>query len=130
MQGQLQKESSQPTIVACHIPAVSVFPALAGATKLNGSNIETASSLVSQNTKSLTDIIHGAGANVKLVLAGHLHHQERGDTDGICYLNGGAVCVNWWKGANHGCPEGFNVIDLHADGSFTIDYRTFGWKAG
>jgi 3',5'-cyclic-AMP phosphodiesterase len=130
VQSELQKESSKPTIVACHIPAVSVFPALAGISKLNGSNIETASSLVSRNSKSLTDIIHGTAANVKLVLAGHLHHQERIDSDGITYLNGGAVCGYWWKGANMGCPEGFNVIDLHADGTFTLDYQTFGWKAG
>jgi 3',5'-cyclic AMP phosphodiesterase CpdA len=130
VQSELQKESSKPTIMACHIPAVSVFPALAGISKLNGSNIETASSLVSRNSKSLTDTIHGAAANVKLVLAGHLHHQERIDSDGITYLNGGAVCGNWWKGANMGCPEGFNVIDLRPDGTFTLEYRSFGWKAG
>jgi Icc protein len=123
-------QSSKPTIMACHIPAVSVFPALAGISKLNGSNIETASSLVSRNSKSLTDIIHDAAANVKLVLAGHLHHQERIDSDGITYLNGGAVCGNWWKGANMGCPEGFNITDLRPDGTFTLEYRSFGWKAG
>ncbi|MBV9878710.1 MAG: metallophosphoesterase [Verrucomicrobia bacterium] len=130
VQSELQKESSKPTVLACHIPAVSVFPALSGISKLNGSNIETASSLVSRNSKSLTDIIHGSAANVKLVLAGHLHHQERIDSDGITYLNGGAVCGNWWKGANMGCPEGFNVIDLRPDGTFTVEYRSFGWKAG
>jgi 3',5'-cyclic-AMP phosphodiesterase len=129
VQSELQKESSKPTIITCHIPAVSVFPALAGISKLNGSNIETASSLVSCNTKSLIDVIQGTGANVKLVLAGHLHHQERIDSDGICFLNGGAVCGKWWRGPNMGCPEGFNVIDLHPDGSFSLEYRPFGWKA-
>jgi 3',5'-cyclic-AMP phosphodiesterase len=130
LQSELQKENSKPTIIACHIPAVSVFPALAGLTKLDRTNVETPSSLVSRNSKNLIDTIRGASANVKLVLAGHLHHQERVDTDGICYLNGGAVCGNWWKGPNMGCPEGFNVIDLHPDGTFTLDYKTFGWKAG
>ena len=129
LQSELQKESSKPTIIACHIPAVSVFPAIAGLTKLDRTNIEIPSSLVSRNTKNLIDTIHGASANVKLVLAGHLHHQERVDTDGICYLNGGAVCGNWWKGANMGCPEGFNIIDLHPDGTFSLEYRAFGWKA-
>ena len=130
LQSELQKESSKPTIIACHIPAVSVFPALAGFTKLDRANVETPSSLVSRNSKNLMDTIRGASANVKLVLAGHLHHQERIHTDGICYLNGGAVCGNWWKGPNLGCPEGFNVIDLHPDGTFSLDYKTFGWKAG
>jgi 3',5'-cyclic-AMP phosphodiesterase len=129
LQSELQTESSMPTVIAGHIPAVSVFPTLAGFTKLNGTNLETASSLVSRNSKSLFDTIRNATANVKLVLAGHLHHQEQIEIDGICYLNGGAVCGNWWKGPMMGCLEGFNVIDLHADGKFAISYQTFGWKA-
>jgi 3',5'-cyclic-AMP phosphodiesterase len=129
LQSELQTESSMPTVVAGHIPAVSVFPTLAGFTKLNGTNLETASSLVSRNSKSLFDTIRNANANVKLVLAGHLHHQEQIEIDGICYLNGGAVCGNWWKGPMMGCLEGFNVIDLHADGTFAISYQTFGWNA-
>jgi 3',5'-cyclic-AMP phosphodiesterase len=74
-------------------------------------------------------MIRNSGANVKLVLAGHLHHQERMEIDGVCYLNGGAVCGNWWKGPMMGCSEGFNVIDLRPDGSFEIAYKTFGWRA-
>jgi hypothetical protein len=28
-----------------------------------------------------------------------------------------------------GCPEGYGVVDLGADGSVKFDYRTYGWKA-
>jgi 3',5'-cyclic-AMP phosphodiesterase len=129
LQSDLQSENGKPTVIACHIPAVSVFPTLAGFTTLNGTNLETASSLVSRNSKSLFDTIRNATASVKLVLAGHLHHQEQIEIDGICYLNGGAVCGNWWKGPMMGCLEGFNVIDLHPDGKFSISYQTFGWNA-
>jgi hypothetical protein len=51
------------------------------------------------------------------------------EIDGVSYLNGGAVCGNWWKGPMLGCPEGFNVIDLRPDGSFALAYKTFGWRA-
>ena len=129
LQSELQAKSNRPTVIAGHIPTVSVFPALAGFTKLNGTNLETASSLVSRNSKNFLDTIRAATANVKLVLAGHLHHQERIEIDEICYLNGGAVCGNWRKGPMMGCLEGFNVIDLHADGTFAVAYETFGWKA-
>jgi hypothetical protein len=28
-----------------------------------------------------------------------------------------------------GCPEGFGVVDVGADGAVKFDYRTYGWKA-
>ena len=68
-------------------------------------------------------------ADLRLVLAGHLRHQEQIVVDGIEFLNGGAICGNWWKGAQAGCPEGFNVIDLKPDGTHAIQYLTYGWQA-
>jgi 3',5'-cyclic-AMP phosphodiesterase len=102
---------------------------LAGLAKVNGSNLEVGSSLIARNTKALLDIVHGTGANLRLVLAGHLHHQEQIIVDGIEFLNGGAICGNWWKGPQAGCPEGFNVIDLKPDGTYSIQYLTYGWQA-
>jgi Icc protein len=50
--------------------------------------------------------------------------------DGISYITSGAICGNWWKGAQKGCPEGFMVLDLSADGLIGTDYKPYGWKAG
>jgi Icc protein len=102
---------------------------LAGFARFLETNFKMPSSLTSRNGKSLVNVIRNSKANVKLVLAGHLHHQERIEIDQVCYLNGGAVCGNWWKGPMVGSSEGFNVIDLYPDGSFAIAYKTFGWKA-
>jgi 3',5'-cyclic-AMP phosphodiesterase len=129
VQSELKTHKDKPTVIAGHIPAVSPFGTLAAFARLVETNFQRRPSLVSRNGKALMNTIRHAGANVKLVLAGHLHHQERLEIDGVCYLNGGAICGNWWKGSVMGCPEGFNVIDLHPNGSFAIAYKTFGWRA-
>jgi 3',5'-cyclic-AMP phosphodiesterase len=129
LQSELKAHKEKPTVIAGHVPTVSVFGRLAGFARFVEMGFQRRPSLVSRNGKRLVNLIHNSGANVKLVLAGHLHHQERMEIDGVSYLNGGAVCGNWWKGPMLGCPEGFNVIDLHPDGSFAIAYRTFGWRA-
>src|SRR5271165_1001632 len=76
-------------------------------------------------TASLTD----TKANVKAVFAGHLHHLEQIQVDGISYITSGAICGNWWKGAQNGCPEGFLVVDLSSEGNVEANYHSFGWKA-
>jgi hypothetical protein len=48
----------------------------------------------------------------------------------VSYINGGAICGNWWKGAQEGCPEGLMVLDLSRDGQIAADYRSYGWNAG
>jgi len=129
VQSELKAYNEKPTVIAGHVPTVSPFGTLAGFAKFLGTNFKMPSSLISRNGKSLVNVIRNSKANVKLVLAGHLHHQERIEADGVCYLNGGAICGNWWKGPMVGCSEGFNVIDLYPDGSFAIAYKTFGWRA-
>jgi hypothetical protein len=59
----------------------------------------------------------------------HLHHLEQIRIDGISYINGGAICWNWWKGAQKGCTEGFVVLDLGTEGNVGAEYRSYGWKA-
>jgi Icc protein len=127
VQGELKAHKEKPTVIASHIPAVSNFGTLIGFARSIQTNFKHRPSLISRNGKRLVNLIRQSGANVKLVLAGHLHHQERIEADGVSYLNGGAICGNWWKGSMMGCPEGFNVIDLRPDGSFAIAYKTFGW---
>jgi 3',5'-cyclic-AMP phosphodiesterase len=129
VRSELSAHKEKPTIIVNHIPTFSLFGKLVGFARSVESNFKRRPSLVSRNGQSLVNAIRNSGANVKLVLAGHLHHQERMEIDGVSYLNGGAICGNWWKGPMFGCPEGFNVIDLRPDGSFAIAYKTYGWIA-
>ncbi len=128
---ELTKDPRTPTILCCHIPSVSVLPNLTvgGETTDKGRNIETPQSLVVHNTAQLHSTITETMANVKAVFSGHLHHLEQIQVDGISYINSGAICGNWWKGAQNGCPEGFLVVDLNSEGNVAANYRSFGWKA-
>jgi Icc protein len=131
LRNELRIDSQTPTLLCGHIPSVSVLPNLSvcGEIKTNGANIETPDSLLARNASELHNVLSETRANVKLVLAGHLHHLEQIQIDGVTYLNSGAICGNWWKGAQKGCPEGLLVLDLGSDGNFTSDYRSYGWKA-
>jgi len=131
LRDELTTDPRTPTVLCGHIPSVSVLPNLTvgGETKDKGTNIETPSSLVVHNTAQLHCIITETKANVKAVFAGHLHHLEQIQVDGISYINSGAICGNWWKGAQNGCPEGFLVVDLGSEGNVVTNYHSFGWKA-
>jgi 3',5'-cyclic-AMP phosphodiesterase len=132
LRSELHTDSQVPTILCGHIPSVSVLTDLGicGETKTVGANIETPTSLLAHNASDLHNVLSETKANVKLVLAGHLHHLEEIRIDGISYITSGAICGNWWKGAQKGCPEGFMVLDLSADGLIGTDYKPYGWKAG
>jgi Icc protein len=131
LRGELEAHPQAPTVICTHIPPVSVLPNLniCGTVQAVGTQLETPASLVVSNAGDLHRVLVETTANVKLVLAGHLHHLEQIEVDGVQYLTGGAVCGNWWKGTQNGCPEGFTVLDLHQDGTVRAEYRGYGWKA-
>lgn len=129
LRDDLTKNRTRPTVICGHIPSVSVFPIYAGLAHVVGSHIEVAAAEIATNTPALLEVVTQTKANVRLVLAGHLHHLERIDLDGICFLNGGAVCGNFWKGPKMGCSEGFSLLDLQSDGSFVAKYQSIGWTA-
>jgi hypothetical protein len=66
--------------------------------------------------------------NVKLCVSGHLHQIDRADYRGVTYVTSPAVCGGWWAG-NHVdiFGEMYTILDLHADGTFDIDYVDYGW---
>jgi 3',5'-cyclic AMP phosphodiesterase CpdA len=70
-----------------------------------------------------------AHRNVRLCLSGHIHQLDRVDFDGVTYICDGAVSGAWWKGPEDNCPEGYGVIDMHPNGTWSHEYKTYGWKA-
>jgi hypothetical protein len=117
-----------PTIISTHIPIVSNVPLMMALAKggTDPNKIATKSMVCSNGDAVLGDI---PGHNIRAILAGHLHFYEQIEQSGVQLINSGAVCGNYWKGPNHGCQEGFGVVDLGADGSVKFDYRDYGWKA-
>jgi len=128
LKADLDAHRTTPTIVCTHIPVASNLPLeLLLAHKMNNDLKPVPQTLVCTNGNAmLTDI---PGHNIRAVLSGHIHFYEALDRNDVRIINSGAVCGSYWKGPNHGCPEGFGVVDLGADGSVKFDYRSYGWKA-
>lgn len=126
LQADLDAHRTVPTIVCAHIPMLTNLPvSLYLAASAGQPHVQN---LICTNGGNL--IADLPRHNVKAVLAGHLHHLERIEQEGVHYINCGAVCANYWQGQTpYSGPEGFGVIDLGADGSVAFDYHTYGWKA-
>jgi hypothetical protein len=75
------------------------------------------------------DAIFAKYPNIKLCLSGHLHLLDRCDYNGVTHICDGAVCGDKWKGPRQRTPEGYGLIDLYSDGSFTHNYVAYGWNA-
>ena len=66
--------------------------------------------------------------NVKLCISGHLHQIDRAAYLGVTYITNPAVCGNWWKGLYRDVfGEMYTLLDLHADGTFDVQYVDYGW---
>ena len=118
------KDTTTPTMVVGHIPILTV-------TSLANSNLKSKdqafpipfNSHVSNHYEAVK-LFRDAG-NVKLVLSGHTHMQDRVDYAGTSYICAGAVCGGWWNGSNQGFGPAFPIFDLRQDGSFTHSYTNW-----
>ena len=61
------------------------------------------------------------------IKVGSLHACDRIELRGVTYICDGAVSGNWWKGPRFGYEEGFGILDLSPDGTFTHRYHDYGW---
>jgi Icc protein len=127
IQADLAAHAADPTIICTHIPLMSSIPFSIEMAQATGFQVKMPKNLVCTNANRLVDDF--PGHNIRAVLSGHLHRYEKLELGGVPIYNSGAVCANYWKGPLFGCPEGFGVVDLGADGSVKFDYRTYGWQA-
>jgi len=128
--------ATMPVLVMSHIPIIH-----AGSIVFSGT-AKPAELSISGGVMCLDNkrIIHlfSKHPNVKVSLSGHLHSLERLDMQGVSYICSGAVSGHWWEGRPKKenlnphmarCDEGYAVMDLFADGTFSHSYHTYGWKA-
>jgi Icc protein len=127
LRADLDAHRDAPTVICTHIPILSNISIEIHLARLGGLHINAPESLTCTNGSDLTSAL--AGHNVRAVLCGHLHYYERINQNGVAFINGGAVCGNYWKGPVLNCREGFGVVDVGADGSFNFDYLPYGWVA-
>ena len=63
--------------------------------------------------------------NLKVVLQGHLHLNERIYFNDTAFIMGGAVCGRWWQGPNLGTAEGFAELKLDPSPSIAHTYHKY-----
>lgn len=106
-------------IVGVHIPIVSSYPARRPDLKE-----DDAPFWISATTAEMTALF--SRYRVRLVLAGHMHENERTMVDGVEYVSSVSLCGRWWQGgpglerATDGCPRGYRIVSV--DGN-TIRHR-------
>jgi len=65
--------------------------------------------------------------NVKLSISGHIHLVDRVDYLGVSYFCNGAVSGGWWGGKYQEFSNGYAIVELFEDGSFTNQYIEYPW---
>jgi len=118
--------SRTPVVIASHIPFLTVGSI--GFTPELRKQPLAAKMLSHVDAYEVLNLLQ-SHPNVKVCLSGHTHLTETisfGPTD---FANSGAVCGLWWKGNFHHTSEGYNVIDLFDDGTYTSRYVNYGWNA-
>jgi 3',5'-cyclic AMP phosphodiesterase CpdA len=119
--------STLPKVVVTHIPLLSITSMFDSGKKSDGNDYRTSDANMHHNVRPLLKLL--SQHNVKLCLSGHMHQVDDVDYLGIKFCCNGAVSGNWWKGPHLEFPEGYGIVDLHADGTVENRYVTFGWNA-
>ena len=119
--------ASTPILIWSHVPIVSAMPMLKNRQEATG-DMTVSAGLCHTDAFDLVELL-AKHSNVKACLSGHLHLVDHVRIKGVNFHCNGAVCGNWWKGKLAGFDEGYAVVDLYDDGSYTNEYVSYGWKA-
>lgn len=104
-----------PVICGVHIPIVSTYIKRRGGGTFP-EDFPIAPQFNESRAEELVNIL--AGHNVKLVLQGHAHENERTTVKGIEFVSSISVCGSWWRsgeGFERGVdnvPRGYRVIEV------------------
>jgi 3',5'-cyclic AMP phosphodiesterase CpdA len=117
LERDLEYNAAVPSIVISHVPlATSIGSYAAGS---NSSVYDPVS-----NADQVIPILEKY--SVIALLQGHTHIVENVRHHGIEFLTGGAVCGNWWRGAQFGDREGVMFVTVD-NGSITTSYAPTGF---
>jgi len=121
------KPAATPAVVVTHIPILTVTVIRETGKGFKDDAYQIPIGGMCRGANTLTALF--AKHNVRLALSGHIHQLDRIDYRGVTFICDGAVSGGWWKGPNEGVQEGFGVLDLAPDGTFTHQYFDYGWEA-
>jgi 3',5'-cyclic-AMP phosphodiesterase len=127
LKGELQNSGSKPIIIFSHIPLLAACVFFDGDERFANDCWNATDKHMHRDMREILNILQPH--NVKLLVSGHIHLVDRVEYRGMTFICDGAVSGNWWKGPRQQFPEGYGVLDLHADGRFEHQYVAYGWKA-
>ncbi len=110
-------QEEMPIICGVHIPIVSTYIKRRGGGAFP-KDFPIAPQFNQFRAEELTDLL--SQHNVKLVLQGHAHENERTTVRGIEFVSSISVCGSWWnsgKGFERGVdnvPRGYRIIEVKA----------------
>ncbi|MFO0859560.1 MAG: metallophosphoesterase [Phycisphaerales bacterium] len=131
LRSDLAASANVPTVIVSHAPIMSVanyFDKDDNEWATDGPDLKISAKRMHVDCREL-EALFLAHKHVKLCLSGHLHLLDTCVYNDITYICDGAVSGAKWKGRKRQTPEGYGLIDLYEDGSFSHQYMTFGWKS-
>ncbi len=117
--------TGMPVLIASHVPILSVTPFFFEDDIVQKYQFQVPGALMHQDVHKLVHLLRRF-PQVKVCLSGHIHLVDDVVFEGKTYLCNGAVSGSWWHGDHKGCPPGYAIVKLWADGSFQREYVTFG----
>lgn len=123
LEADLALAGGRPVIAFIHIPPFSTFPQRHGVRPRQEPAWEV------RRADRLLDLCRRF--NVRLVLSGHFHENERIMRDGTIFQTTGAVCGHWWeRGGRPACnldgtSKGYRIIYVDGDDCQSL-YRGIG----
>jgi len=119
LQQELEYNAGYPSIVISHVPLATSIGSYSPGSR--NSVYEPVS-----NSDQILPLLEKH--NVIALLQGHTHIVESIRHHGIEYLTGGAVCGNWWRGAQFGDREGVTFVTVD-NGAVTTKYVPTGFQS-
>lgn len=115
-----------PVMVVSHQPLMSASAYLDGDNEKSG-NWQVPGAWMHIDFRRIKDAFK-THPNVKLAISGHIHLVDRVDYLGVSYFCNGAASGGWWGGDYQECTNGYALVDLYEDGTFTNTYHPYKWK--
>lgn len=144
LQGELRAApATTPVVVVTHIPVFHASTLLVDARMDDQRRKLTGAGAIFVDSNRVVALL-AQHPNVRAVLSGHIHMQERIEYAGIHWINSGAVSGAWWQSQEKSkeffrkrgdltpirpnrADAGYALIDLFADGSVQWKYVEYGW---
>lgn len=139
LRDELEKApATTPIVVVSHIPITGISPLIVDANPVPEGHRVPYGSIYT----NMYDVVFllSRYPNVRLVLSGHIHFEERVEVGRVTYLNGGAVSGAWWRTSRPVEPggdriarlaraePGYVMLELLPDGSFTAEHVRTGFE--